>query len=121
MSIKEPQPDVHPFSDGYYLINGLYVEPSDVELPRVQSNVYNELSETYYNGFDIPLIFRHNGAKYHFSVNDDPSVRSDTIEVPYRVVDEMNIEYVPSEQQFLMAKPGHAKIITDFSQSVRSV
>jgi hypothetical protein len=31
------------------------------------------------------------------------------------VVEEMQVEHVPSEQQFLMAKPGHAQTIVDLA------
>lgn len=116
MKIKEPMPDIHEFSDGYYLINGFYVEPvEDASAPRIQDHIYGQLQEQYYGEMATPILFRHNGTKYHFRIEPAYGVRSDTIEMPFEVVEEMAIETVPVEEQFLMAKPGHAKTIVELA------
>jgi hypothetical protein len=35
--------------------------------------------------------------------------------MPFEVVEEMQVETVPVEEQFLMAKPGHAKTIVELA------
>lgn len=116
MSITEPMPDIHNFSDGYYLVNGFYVEPTeDASSPRIQDHIYGQLQEEYYGQMSTPILFRHNGTKYHFRIEPADGVRSDTIEMPFEVVEEMSVETVPIEEQFLMAKPGHAKTIVELS------
>jgi hypothetical protein len=116
MSIKEPMPQIYQFSDGYYLVNGFYVEPTeDASSVRIQDHIYAHLQEEYYGNMSTPILFRHNGTKYHFRVEPADGVRSDTIEMPFEVVEEMSVEHVPSEEQFLMAKPGHAKTIVELA------
>lgn len=116
MKIEEPMPDIHEFSDGYYLINGFYVEPvEDASSPRIQDHIYGQLQEQYYGEMATPILFRHNGTKYHFRIEPADGVRSDTIEMPFEVVEEMQVETVPVEEQFLMAKPGHAKTIVELA------
>lgn len=113
-------PDIHSFSDGYYLVNGFYVEPSDdVTHPAIQDHVYAEIQEQYYGQFSTPILFRHNGAQYHFQIEPASSVPSDTIAVPFDLLRDMGIEIVPSQQEFLMAKPGHAKTLVEFSNPAR--
>jgi hypothetical protein len=116
MKIQEPMPDIHEFSDGYYLINGFYVEPVEgASAPRIQDHIYAQLQEQYYGKMATPILFRHNGTKYHFRIEPADGVRSDTIEMPFEVVEEMQVETVPVEEQFLMAKPGHAKTIVELA------
>jgi hypothetical protein len=115
-TIQEPMPHIHNFSDGYYLVNGLYVEPrADLPAPRIQDHVYAQLQEQYYEQIQTPILFRHNGTKYHFRIQPADGVRTDTIEMPASVVDEMSVDHIPSEEQFLMAKPGHAQTIVDLA------
>lgn len=109
-------PHIHNFSDGYYLVNGFYVEPvEEASSPRIQDHIYGRLQEEYYADMATPILFRHNGTKYHFRIEPSDSVRSDTIEMPHDVIEEMDVETVPVEEQFLMAKPGHAKTIVELS------
>lgn len=116
MKINEPMPQIHEFSDGYYLVNGLYVEPTeDASSPRIQDHVYAQLQDEYYGQMSTPILFRHNGTKYHFRIEPADGVRSDTIEMPFEVVETMDVDHVPSEEQFLMAKPGHAKTIVELA------
>jgi len=116
MSVKEPMPNIHEFSDGYYLVNGFYVEPTeDASSPRIQDHIYAQLQDQYYGEMSTPILFRHNGTKYHFRIEPSDGVRSDTIEMPFEVVEEMAVETVPVEEQFLMAKPGHARTIVELA------
>lgn len=116
MRVIEPMPHIHNFSDGYYLVNGFYVEPSDdASRPQIQRRVHDILLDEYYDDMTTPILFRHNGTKYHFRIEPATNVRSDTIEMPFEVVEEMAVDHVPSEQQFLMAKPGHAKTIVELA------
>lgn len=116
MKVNEPMPNIHEFSDGYYLIDGLYVEPTeDVTVPRIQDHVYGDIQDSYYGQMSTPILFRHNGTKYHFRIEPSDSVCTDTIEMPFGFVEEMSIDHVPSMQQFLMAKPGHARTIVDLA------
>lgn len=116
MKINEPMPEIHEFSDGYYLVNGLHVEPTESETSvRIQSNVYGHLQDEYYGQVSTPILFRHNGTKYHFRIIPSDGVRTDTIEMPFQVVEQMSVDHVPIEEQFLMAKPGHAKTIVDLA------
>lgn len=118
MKVSEPMPYIHSFSDGYYLVNGFYVEPTNTKHPpRIQDRVYEILQDQYYGDASIPILFRHNGAQYHFRIEPADTVRTDTIEIPSDVVDEMAVDHVPSEQQFLMAKPGHARTIVELSDT----
>lgn len=116
MKVDEPMPQIHEFSDGYYLVSGLFVEPSDtISIPVIQDHVYGQLQDGYYKEHSTPILFRHNGTQYHFRIEPRDGVRSDTIEMPFEVVEEMGIETVPNEQEFLMAKPGHAQTIVELS------
>lgn len=109
-------PYVHEFSDGYYIVDGLYVEPSEYSSSvRIQDHIYEYLQEEYYGEQNAPVLFRHNGTKCHFRIEPADDVRSDTIEMPFEIVDKMSVETVPIEEQFLMAKPGHAQTIVDLA------
>lgn len=117
-TIGEPMPQIHTFSDGYYLVNGFYVEPSeDVQKPVMQDHVYATLQEQYGDSHSSPVLFRHAATQYHFQIDPAEHVRSDTIEMPYTVVDQLDLDYVPSDEQFLMAKPGHAETIIEMTNT----
>jgi len=116
MSVTEPMPNIHTFSDGYYLVDGLYVEPKEgISSVYIQDHLYARLQDEYYGKMATPILFRHNGAKCHFRIQPADGVPTDTIEVPFEIVDEMGVGHVPTEEQFLMAKPGHARTIVDLS------
>lgn len=119
MEIVDPMPQVHEFSDGYYLLDGLYVEPSDaVTEPVIQSAVYETLRRELL-GDEMPLLFRHNNTQYHFRIAPSDNVRSDTIEMPFAVVDQMELQHVPAEEQFLLAKQSHATVINELGNGFK--
>ena len=116
MKISEPMPNIHAFSSGYYLVDGFFIEPNDdVSAPKIQDHVYAKLQDEYYGETSTPILFRANGANYHFRIEPADGVRSDTIEMPFNVVEEIEVDEVPSEQQFLMAKPKHAQMVVDLA------
>jgi len=114
--ITEPMPHIQNFSDGYYLIDGLFVEPNDrISAPKIQDYLYAEIQDEYYGEQAVPILFRHNGANYHFRIEPAEGVQSNTVEMPFSVVNELDLQPVPSEEQFLLTKPGHARTIIDMS------
>jgi hypothetical protein len=115
--IDEPMPHIHEFSDGYYLVNGLFVEPTETTSVRIQDHIYGQLQEQFYGSTGTPILFRHNETNCHFRIEPADSIRSDTIEMPFDIVDQMDIGPVPSEQDFLMPKPSHTETIAEYTRT----
>lgn len=116
--ITEPLPKIHPFSSGYFLIEGIYVEPSeDVSVPMIQDHVYAFIQDNYYESRPTPILLRHSGSEYHFEIHPSENVRIDTIEMPFKMVDDMNLDRFPAEEQFLLAKPRHSHNLYQLSDS----
>jgi hypothetical protein len=112
-NIAEPRPHIQEFSDGYWLLDSLRVEPTDVDVPRIQQTLYDDIQDCCVG--DAPLLFRHNESQYHFHIYPAEFVQVQTLELPQTMISELNVDYVPIEQQFLVAKPSHADLITDLS------
>lgn len=109
MSVVDPMPHIFEFSSAYHLVEGMYVEPNeDIYVPRVQDHLYAYVQEQYYEMRATPITFRHSDAKYHFEVSPSENVRIDTIEMPFEMVTDMNLDRFPDEEHFLLAKPRHA-------------
>lgn len=107
--MHSPLPQIHTFSEGYYLVEGIYVEPNeDIDVPMVQDHIYAHLQEQYYEARRTPILLRHNESKYHFQIHPSDSVRIDTIEMPFELAHDMALDRFPDEEQFLLAKPRHA-------------
>jgi|APHM01.1.fsa_nt_gi hypothetical protein len=117
MSTYDLTPRVDEFSDGYYLLTGLTVVPSDDRyVPRMQSEVFEYLNTRYYNKRPVPLLIRHNEAQSHFEVQADDSVPTDEIEVPYELTRDFGVEYPPESEPLLLAKPRHAHHIRNLER-----
>lgn len=122
MSVIEPTPDVHTFSSGYYLVDGMFVTPSETtDVPIVQDHLYGLWQREIYEQRSVPMLFRHNETGNHFQIRPSESVRIDTIEMPFEMVDAMNLSRFPNDEQFLMAKPRHAHNLQQMSQTNPSI
>lgn len=115
-------PHVNEFSAGYYLLDGLFVEPTDeVDVPQVQEHVYAHLQNEYYEARRTPMLLRHNTAEYHFRIRPDEGTPFDTIRMPFEMVDDLDLDVVPDEEQFLLAKPRHAHNLYQLSTVSKAV
>lgn len=107
-------PQIHTFSDGYYVVEGLYIVPSeDVTEPTVNVELYDHVRSEYFDtDADAPMILRHQGGSYHFQVVASDNIPLDTVTAPFGFVDGLGVDRPPSEEQFLLMKPDHARIMT---------
>lgn len=113
--LGEPFPNVHLFSDGYYLVDGLYVVPDEtVTSPTLNEHLYDYLTD-HTGDESTPVLLRHSEAKYHFRVLQSDSVPSASMIVPFDIASKMSVDTMPTVEQFLLAKPGHAQTIVDMS------
>lgn len=109
MSVTEPLPDIREFSEGYYLVRGFFVEPSErVHEPLVNEQTYAWLQEQYYRERSTPILFRKNDAGYHFEIHPREDVAIDVIQMPFELVDDLGLDLPPEETPLMMAKPRHA-------------
>lgn len=97
------------FSGGYYL-GRFYVEPRDRrnsvmhdrEFRMMSNQVYDE--DSFSNG--NPLVMKI--GRKHLWVEGDEGVPSMTLEVPSRLVEELDVDNPPALKEVLVAKPGRA-------------
>lgn len=111
------QPVISNFNDGYYLVDGIYVEPDEnVNVPKINDYDYGVIQEDFYGDVQCPILFKHQNSKYYFRVEPSGNVPAGTLHLPHHVVSDLEIDTPPSREQFLLAKPGHAKTLTQFQK-----
>jgi len=116
MTITDPLPEIYSFSSGYCLVEGMYVQPiEDTQTPLVHDHLYAYLQDQVYGDTSTSMLLRHNDARYHFQIHPSNGTRIDTIEMPFELVDRMDLDRFPDEEQFLIAKPDHAKNLYNLS------
>lgn len=109
---QSPLPTVYEFSSGYYMVRGFYVQPDDtISRPVINERTYGWLQEEYYQGHATPIVFRKNDTGHHFAIEPGDDVAVDVIEMPFDLVDDLNLDIPPAETMLMMAKPRHARTV----------
>lgn len=94
------------FSGGYYL-GRFYVEPRDRRNSVMHDREFKFMSNQIYEGAeDNPLVMKI--GRKHLWVEGDEGVPSMTLEVPSRLVEELDVSNPPALKEVLVAKPGRA-------------
>ncbi len=96
-------PKITAFSDGYYLVSNIYIEPSAEPSPALEENFYAFLQDEVYEEQSTPIMMKH--SKRHFEVEPRSGVPIDVLEVPASEIDDWDVENPPSREQVLLAKP----------------
>lgn len=111
-------PQIHEFSNGYWICEGVFVEPDDsVSNPMINEHLYVHLQERYYRNKSVPIYMKGTESDYHFIVHPDEGTPFDTIRMPFEMVDDMDIGRPPTEVQLLVAKPDHAFNISSIQRT----
>lgn len=113
-------PTLRTFSEGYYLVEDLFIETSsDSTVPKVHEYFYEVLQDEYYQDEQTPILFHHMRTQSYFGTRPVDDVPLDVIELPVDMADELNLDVEEggySEEQMLLTKPGHAQRIYSLSR-----
>lgn len=102
-------PSVYEFSSGYYVVDELYAKPNDrIDTVVIDEATYGRLEE-HYGSVSVPVVLKHGASTRHFAVVPSESVDIDTIELPINIARSIGLDSFTSLEQFLLAKPRHAK------------
>lgn len=111
------------FSSGYYL-GRFYVEPSQRRSTVMHDTEFELMSEEVYSGKDLealedPLVMKI--GRNHLWVKGERGVPSMTLEVPKRLMEELDVRNPPALKEVLVAKPGRAADILALTPDDRSL
>lgn len=106
-TLDPARPTIQHFSSAYDVCE-LRVRPADTEGVRINNATYRRLqARSEQRTTWRPVFARIPGHSIHFELIPDESVPLEFVEMPFRVVEDLDIEPVPSHETVLIAKPRH--------------
>lgn len=107
-TISPARPTIQKFSSAYDVCE-LRVRPTGQDSVRINDATYRRLQcRTAQPNPRRPVFARLPGHALHFEFEPDDRVPLEHLEMPNRVVDDLNIAPVPSFETVLVARPRHA-------------
>lgn len=100
-------PELQHFSSAYDSVE-LWVTPTDNDFARVNEELYGKLAQRAKGqpATGTPVFARFPTRDVHFELHPNDSVPLDTLELPFRRVDDADI-LPPSDEHILVATPRH--------------
>jgi len=104
------------FSSGYYL-GRLYVEPAAGERAAINRADHRRVNEQLYttdegiSRTDLPLVMKLGEA--HLAVDGEDDVPEQTLAVPERLLERLDVANPPTLEEVLLAKREHARRLLD--------
>lgn len=100
-------PQVQEFSSGYYLLAPIYVEPHEVEAPRINDRVYQFLQSRVFGTFDRVILKCKTRV---FEAEPSRSISPETLALPRRYInEELDISFPPEKVVTYVAKENVAE------------
>ncbi|AGM11898.1 hypothetical protein DNAM5_35 [Haloarcula californiae tailed virus 1] len=95
-------PQVQEFSAGYYILSPMYVEPHDVETPRVNDRLYQFLQSEILDGFERVILKCEARV---FEVEPSRAISPETLAAPGDFVrGDLDMDAAPEEVTTFVAK-----------------
>jgi hypothetical protein len=111
-------PKVQNFSAGYYIISSMYVEPGNVEVPRISDRLYQYIQSEVVDGFGRVILKCNNQV---FEVEPSRSCSFETLVAPDHFVREtLDIEMPPKKIMVFAAKRDIAQKLLGIEKDKRS-
>lgn len=111
--------NVESFSSGYDLVD-LTVHPTRDSTPKIQRRMCEDLrywADGTAEPFDDEKVYlKLPGATGHIRATPVDDIEFGVIEIPDGVLHELEIEAVPTVQEFLVANPSHTQQLKRFEQ-----
>ena len=110
-------PTLTSFSNGYYLVEDLLVQPTDeIETPKIHEYFYELIQDNYYGDQPTPMLFKNPESQFYFDVEPATGLATDAMEIPRGFFENFDEADAHTSDEMLLAKPGHAQRIYNFSE-----